>query len=111
MMVQTAVPAVRRRRATVVLMLSSLCIVAAACADAQAKHDGSTPALTSTSAQPVTTLGEPATTVKVHPSTSSSEPAATDVSSTVAQSPNVYAATGVDGLSPAVSNDKAYAYV
>src|SRR4051812_30914925 len=90
---ENAAPVVRRPRAAVVLILSSLCMVVGACADAQAKHHQTAPAVaTTTSAEPVTTSDPPGT-IAVHPSTSR-PPAAPDTSTTVADSPNVYAATG-----------------
>src|SRR3954468_200039 len=109
---RTAVPTVLRPRLAVVLMLTSLWMGAGAGADAQAKHDGPAPAVAaSTSAQPVTTLLDLPTTIALDPSTPSSETALPEASTTAKDSPNVYAATGVDGFSAAVSNDKPYAYV
>src|SRR3954468_1867345 len=109
---RTAVPTVLRPRLAVVLMLTSLWMGAGAGADAQAKHDGPAPAVAaSTSAEPVTTLLDLASTMEVDPATPSSEALLPETSTTAKDSPNVDAATGVDGFSAAVSNAKPYAYV
>src|SRR5258706_2206109 len=113
MMDQTAVPAVRRPHLALVLMFGVLSTVGGGCADVQAQHDHTAPAVsTTTSVEPVTTHLDPSPTIAVEPSEPAPTPASTVTTTTAPDvPPNVYAATGAGGVSPAEANDKAYAYV